>query len=70
MDKKKIAIILPGMGYKMDKPLLYYSSKIVQGMGYELIFVEYHDLPETTRGDVSKAKSAADIAYRRTVSRC
>ena len=66
MDKKKIAIILPGMGYKMDKPLLYYSSKIVQGMGYELIFVEYHDLPEKTRGDVSKAKSAADIAYEQT----
>lgn len=37
----KIAVIFPGIGYHSDKPLLYYSSKLAQSMGYEVIKVTY-----------------------------
>ena len=60
---RQLAVIFPGMGYNKDKPLLYYSSKLVQGRGYELINIEYHDLPEKVRGDAAKLKIAADMAY-------
>ena len=33
---KKLAIIFPGVGYHKDKPLLYYSSKLVKGLGYDV----------------------------------
>ena len=45
MEKKKLALIFPGMGYHKDKPLLYYSSRIVQNLGYEIIHIEYLDMP-------------------------
>ncbi len=66
MDKKRLAVIFPGMGYHKDKPLLYYSSKLAQSNGYEIINVEYHDLPEKVRGDAGMMKAAADIAYKQT----
>lgn len=28
MEKRKIAVIFQGIGYNIDKPLLYYSKKI------------------------------------------
>jgi phosphoglycolate phosphatase len=64
MKTKRLAIIFPGMGYHKDKPLLYYSSKLAQGKDYEIINIEYHDLPEKVRGDAEKMKAAADIAYK------
>ncbi len=63
METKKLAVIFPGMGYHKDKPLLYYSSKLVQGKGYDIIDIEYRDLPEKVRGDAAKMKAAADMAY-------
>ena len=63
MERKRLAVIFPGMGYHKDKPLLYYSSKLVQGKGYEILNIEYHDLPEKIRGDVGMMKKAVDIAY-------
>lgn len=29
----KLAVFFPGIGYHCDKPLLYYSRKLVQNMG-------------------------------------
>ena len=57
MNKKRLAVIFPGMGYHKDKPLLYYSLKLVQGKGYEIINIEYHDLPEKVRGDAAIGES-------------
>ncbi len=39
----KYAIIVPGKGYHTDKPLLYYSSKLADSLGYSLIRVRYPD---------------------------
>lgn len=38
----KLAVFFPGIGYHSDKPLLYYSSKIAQELGYDIIQVAYN----------------------------
>ena len=62
----KIAVILPGVGYHKDKPLLYYASKLVRGMGYEVIDIEYHDMPQKIRGNAEMMKKAAELAFAQT----
>ena len=42
---KKIAVVFPGVGYHADKPLLYYSRKIVGRYGYEIVCADYGQLP-------------------------
>lgn len=63
---KKLAIIFPGIGYTHDKPLLYYSQKIAKNEGYEIVCVEYHDLPENVRGDADKMRAALLLAYEQS----
>ena len=29
-DRKKLAVVFPGIGYTVDKPLLYYSAKMAR----------------------------------------
>ena len=41
---QKLAIIFPGIGYHVDKPLLYYARKIATSLGYTCICVSYPDL--------------------------
>ena len=55
MDKK-IAVYFPGLGYHHDKPLLIYSRKLLESLGYERIKIEYRDLPW-----VSKENPFSDI---------
>ena len=31
----KLAVIFPGIGYTVDKPLLHYSRRIAADLGYE-----------------------------------
>ena len=38
---KKLACLFPGIGYTYDKPLLYYSGKMLAGDGWEVIPVGY-----------------------------
>ena len=37
----KLAVFFPGLGYSSDMPLLYYSSKLAQNEGYEIIKLKY-----------------------------
>ncbi len=62
----KLAVLLPGIGYHKDKPLLYFARKLVQSKGYETIDVEYHDLPQKIKGDKAMMKKAAEIAISQT----
>ncbi|MCR5793359.1 MAG: alpha/beta hydrolase [Lachnospiraceae bacterium] len=64
--KKKLAILLPGIGYHKDKPLLYYASKLVKSLGYEVINIEYHNMPQKIQGDEKMMKKAAEVAYMNT----
>ena len=54
MPDNKIAVFFPGIGYTNDKPLMYYSRKLAEEQGYEVICTEYHDLPEKIRGNKEK----------------
>lgn len=64
---KKLAVIFPGIGYTHDRPLLYYSQKIVKERGYETVCVEYGNLPENVRGDKEKMRQALLMAYEQSL---
>ena len=66
MSRKKLAVIFPGIGYHKDKPLLYYATKLVKGTGYDVINIEYHDMPEKIKGNETMMKKAVEIAYAQT----
>lgn len=53
----KLAILFPGIGYHTDKPLLYYSKKILKNMNYEIKEIHFENLDF----DLNKSK---DEAYR------
>ena len=57
----KQAILFPGIGYHSDKPLLYYSKKILKNEGYEIIEVQFSNLDF----DLNKSK---DKAYKQAKS--
>lgn len=46
MKKRKLAVILPGLGYHCDKPLLYYTKKYLKTKSYDIEEITYHDLPQ------------------------
>lgn len=60
--KRKLAVVFPGMGYHKDKPLLYYASKLVKSLGYEVIQIEYGTMPEIVFNQATLIK-AGEIAY-------
>ena len=61
---KKYAVIFPGIGYHKDKPLLYYAGKLAQKAGYEIIHIQYHDLPEHVFGSNAALTQATETAYK------
>ena len=56
----KLAILFPGIGYHTDKPLLYYSKKILKNMDYEIKEIHFENLDF----DLNKSK---DEAYKHTL---
>lgn len=40
-DSKKLAVLLPGMGYTVQKPLLYYAKNMAMTHGYHVIEIKY-----------------------------
>ena len=61
---KKIAVIFPGIGYHVDKPLLYYSRMLARESGYEIAEVPYRNFPPKIRGDRDKMRQAFEIGLR------
>ena len=59
---KKIACLFPGIGYTCDKPLLYYSWKLLKGMGWEVVPVAYSGFPDKVKGDPEKMRQSAQMA--------
>ena len=59
---EKIACLFPGIGYTCDKPLLYYSGKLLKGMGWEVVPVPYSGFPEKVKGDPEKMRLCAEMA--------
>ena len=42
----KLCVLFPGIGYTVDKPLLYFSQELALSRGFEVRHVEYHGLPQ------------------------
>ena len=60
----KIAVFFPGIGYHCDKPLLYYSRKLVQECGYEkIITLSYSYDGGNIRGNEAKMQEAFEVLY-------
>ncbi|MCD8326215.1 MAG: alpha/beta hydrolase [Lachnospiraceae bacterium] len=62
----KIAVIFPGIGYHVDKPLLYYSKKLAINDGYEILDVTYKGFDRNIKGD----KVRMYEAYESAVAQC
>ena len=60
--EKRIAVIFPGVGYHVDKPLLYYSRKLAGKNGYEIVCADYGTLPSGIKGDEKKMYAAYEQA--------
>lgn len=59
---RKLAVFYPGIGYTVDKPLMYYSRKLAMSLGYEIRLLPYGGFPEKVKGDRSKMRKAFEIA--------
>ncbi len=59
---KKIACLFPGIGYTCDKPLLYYSWKLLSGFGWEIRPVPYTGFPAGVKGNPEKMRQCAETA--------
>ena len=62
MENKTIACLFPGIGYTCDKPLLYYSWKLLKGLGREVVLVPYSGFPPGVKGNAEKMQQAAHMA--------
>ena len=62
MENKTIACLFPGIGYTCDKPLLYYSWKLLKGLGREVVPVPYSGFPTGVKGNAEKMQQAAHMA--------
>ena len=63
---KKLVVLFPGIGYHNDKPLMYYTKKIANKAGHEIIEVSY-DLSQdvaSVKGDNEKRHLALDKAFQ------
>ena len=59
---RKIACLFPGIGYTCDKPLLYYSWKLLNGLGWEIVPVSYTGFPSGVKGNQEKMQQVAHMA--------
>ena len=59
---KKIACLFPGIGYTCDKPLLYYSWKLLKSLGWKIVPVQYSGFPPDVKGNAEKMRQSADMA--------
>lgn len=58
MEEKKIAILFPGIGYHVDKPLLYYAGKLARNYNYEVVPVPYTGFEAGIKGNARKMEQA------------
>lgn len=65
---KKIAVFFPGIGYTVDKPLLYYSRRLASALGYETRLLPYSGFPDKVKGDRSKMAESFEIALSQSQS--
>lgn len=67
MDKGRLAVLFPGIGYHCDKPLMYYSARVARAAGYAVLPVPYAGFPEKVRGDADKLRASVEIALAQAI---
>ena len=55
---EKLAVLFPGVGYQIDRPLLYHSAKLARERGYEVCTVSYPPLQTGMRAKPERIKQA------------
>ena len=64
MSETKLAVFFPGLGYNCDKPLLYYSRKLVTKAGYtNTVCLNYRYEKAGIQGNRAKMLEAFDNIY-------
>lgn len=63
---KKIVILVPGIGYTVDRPLLYYSGKLANNLGYEVKKLYFSGFPKKVIGDRGRMEESFAIAAAQT----
>ena len=63
---RKLAVFFPGIGYTVDKPLMYYSRKIAAELSYEIKLLPYGGFPPKIHGDPDKMRESFKIAMQQT----
>ena len=58
----KLAVFFPGIGYTVDKPLLYYSRDLAAEHGYEEILLPYGGFPKNAKSGRDKMEENYRIA--------
>ena len=61
---EKLAVLFPGVGYQIDRPLLYHSAKLARERGYEVCAVSYPPLPTGLRGKPERIRQAIELCSR------
>lgn len=64
---RKIAVFFPGIGYTVDKPLMYYSRKLAIANGYEVKLLPYHGFPNKIMGNQDKMIESFNLAWSQTM---
>ncbi|MCR5004795.1 MAG: alpha/beta hydrolase [Clostridiales bacterium] len=62
MKNSKLAVFFPGMGYTNDKPLLYYSRKMLDAQGFETKLLIFSGFPKKDKNNEKKMQKAFQIA--------
>ena len=65
-EKKKLAVIFPGIGYTADKPLLYYARRVASESGYEILTIAYSGFPKKIIGDRKMMEESFRIALEQS----
>ena len=63
----KLAVFFPGIGYTVDKPLMHYSRRIAEKLGYEIRLLPYTGFPEKRPGDTAYMEQAFELAYAQSL---
>ena len=59
---RKLAIVFPGIGYTVDKPLMHYSRRLALSLGYEVKVLPYNGFPPKIQGDTDRIMRSFEIA--------
>lgn len=66
---KKLCILFSGIGYNCSRPLLYYSARLAEKKGYEVIRLDLNGFEKDAFGDDEKIRKCASHALSQSLER-